>query len=180
MAGAYDYSLKKGSATGQDEQSWYLTSLYNGSNSENIHVIRPDAMGYLSNLSMANNIFNLRLHERQPERTYIDPITGQKKKHTLWLRHQYGHNQFEDSTGSLTSKTNRNVTQLGGDIIQWSSNGSDRFHLGVMAGSGYSHGRSESKLSKYYSHTELNGYSLGLYGTWYQNSSNKMGLYLDS
>lgn len=186
VAGAYDYSLIKGSATGQDKQSWYLTSLYNGGSGSGgnsaggIHAIRPEAMGYLSNLSMANTMFNLRLQDRQPETTYIDPVTGQTKTSTLWLRHQYGFNEFEDSTGSLTSKSNRNIIQLGGDIAQWSTNGSDRFHLGAMAGSGYSHGRAESKLTKYHTRTELSGYSMGLYGTWYQNDRDKTGLYIDS
>lgn len=184
VAGAYDYSLIKGSATGQDNQSWYLTSVYNpgssGAGAGNAHTIRPETMGYLSNLSTANVMFGLRLHDRQPERAYVDLITGQKKTTTLWLRHQYTHNQFEDSTGLLTSKTNRNMTQLGGDIAQWSSNGIDRFHLGAMVGYGYSHGKAESKLTKYRTSTDLKGYSMGLYGTWYQNNIDKKGLYVDS
>lgn len=182
VAGAYDYSLIKGSATGQDDQSWYLTSVYNpnGNGNGNIHTVRPEAMGYLSNLSTANAMFGLRLHDRQPERMYIDPVTGQKKTTTLWLRHQYTNNQFEDSTGLLTSKTNRNMTQLGGDIAQWSSNDIDRFHLGAMVGYGYSHGKAESKLTKYRTSTELKGYSMGLYGTWYQNNIDKKGLYIDT
>lgn len=176
VAGAYEYSLKKGSATNQDQQSWYLTS----PGHDNTPVLRPEGIGYLTNLTLANTLFNLRLHDRQGEREYIDPITGKKKSTSLWLRHSYTRNNFNDASGQLSSRTNRNVFQLGGDILQTSFSGKDRFHLGVMAGYGYVEGHSKSKITGYKADTDLKGYNTGLYSTWYENSEDMSGLYIDS
>lgn len=49
-----------------------------------------------------------------------------------------------------------------------------------MAGYGYAHGRSESKITNYSARNEIKGHSMGLYSTWYENAVDKTGLYVDS
>lgn len=68
---------------------------------------------------------------------------------------------------------------LGGDIAQWSSNGLNRGHLGIMGGYGNNHSHTRSSTTGYSSKGEVNGYSAGLYGTWYANDAEKTGLYVD-
>ncbi|MDN0121596.1 autotransporter outer membrane beta-barrel domain-containing protein, partial [Yersinia frederiksenii] len=53
------------------------------------------------------------------------------------------------------------------------------FHLGLMAGYGNSKSTSESRLSGYSARASVDGYSTGVYGTWYANSADKTGLYVD-
>ncbi|MDN0121593.1 autotransporter outer membrane beta-barrel domain-containing protein, partial [Yersinia frederiksenii] len=57
--------------------------------------------------------------------------------------------------------------------------GMDRFHLGLMAGYGNSKSTTVSGLSGYNAKGTTEGYSTGVYGTWYANEADKSGLYVD-
>ena len=145
-----------------------------------IKVIRPEAGAYVTNLAAANTMFISRLHDRLGETQYTDFITGEEKVTSMWLRQDGGHNRSKTQSGQLKTQTNRYVVQIGSDIAQWSYSGHDRFHLGVMAGYGYAHGHTDAKYSAYKAKSRVDGYSLGLYGTWYANQQDKSGLYVDS
>ncbi|MHA3462624.1 autotransporter outer membrane beta-barrel domain-containing protein [Yersinia enterocolitica] len=181
VAGAYDYSLARG--VGTNAGNWYLTSVANQVTPEqepSIMVERPEAGGYTANLAAANTMFVTRLHDRLGETQYIDVLTGEKKVTSLWLRNEGGHNRSRDSHDQLGTQSNRYVLQLGGDIAQWSHNERDRFHLGIMAGYGNSKSKTESRLSGYSARASVDGYSTGIYGTWYANDTDKSGWYVDS
>ncbi|WP_145601490.1 autotransporter outer membrane beta-barrel domain-containing protein [Yersinia frederiksenii] len=183
-AGAYDYYLQRGA--GSNAANWYLSNAIPTETPEvpgepsPPMVERPEASGYSANLAAANNLFVTRLHDRLGETQYIDALTGEQKVTSLWLRNEGGHNRSRDSQDQLRTQSNRYVMQLGGDIAQWSHNGADRFHLGLMAGYGNSKSTSESRLSGYSARASVDGYSTGVYGTWYANSADKTGLYVDS
>ncbi|MFV8800693.1 autotransporter outer membrane beta-barrel domain-containing protein [Yersinia sp. LJYL362] len=182
VAGAYDYSLARG--VGTNASNWYLTSLSNlpfdpenpvGPGEE---TKRPEAGSYTANLAAANNMFVTRLHDRLGETQYIDALTGEQKVTSMWLRNEGGHNRSRDTSGQLKTQSNRYVMQLGGDIAQWSNDGLDHLHLGVMAGYGNSKSDTHAK-SGYKSSGSVDGYTAGVYSTWYANDEDKSGLYVD-
>lgn len=189
VAGAYDYSLmKKGS-------DWYLSSLYTTPITpttpdtpatpdtpvlRDTPVVRPESASYTANLAAANTMFITELHDRLGETQYTDALTGEKKVTSLWLRQVGGHNSWTDSSGQLDTQSNRYVTQLGGEIAQWSTDGLQRWHLGAMAGYGNNSSNTHSDVTGYHSKGTVDGYSAGLYATWYQNDETKQGVYLDS
>ena len=144
------------------------------------HQYRPEFGSYLANSYAANTLFMTRLHDRLGETQYTDILTGEQKVTSLWMRNVGGHTRFRDGSGQLKTTANRYVLQLGGDVAQWSTDGLDRWHLGLMAGYGNSQSRSASSLTGYRSRGEVNGYSVGLYGTWYANEADKSGTYVDS
>ena len=144
------------------------------------HQYRPEFGSYLANSYAANTLFMTRLHDRLGETQYTDMLTGEQKVTSLWMRNVGGHTRFRDGSGQLKTTANRYVLQLGGDVAQWSTDGLDRWHLGLMAGYGNSQSRSASSLTGYHSRGEVNGYSVGLYGTWYANEADKSGTYVDS
>ena len=144
------------------------------------HQYRPEFGSYLANSYAANTLFMTRLHDRLGETQYTDMLTGEQKVTSLWMRNVGGHTRFNDGSGQLKTTANRYVLQLGGDVAQWSTDGLDRWHLGLMAGYGNSQSRSASSLTGYRSRGEVNGYSVGLYGTWYANEADKSGTYVDS
>ncbi|WP_051323587.1 autotransporter outer membrane beta-barrel domain-containing protein [Budvicia aquatica] len=146
----------------------------------NAPVYRPEAGSYLANQAAANTLFMTRLHDRLGETQYTDILTGEQKVTSLWMRHVGGHNRFRDESGQLKTTSNRYVLQLGGDIAQWSNNGLDRVHLGVMAGYGSNNSKTQSNVTGYASKGNVNGYSVGVYGTWYGNQADKTGVYVDS
>ena len=193
VAGAYDYSLIRG--TGSNAANWYLSNYVDEPKTPvdpetpvapeiptepGQQTQRPEAGSYMSNLAEANTMFVTRLHDRLGETQYIDVLTGERKVTSMWMRNEGGHNRSRDASGQLQTQSNRYVLQLGGDIAQWSNNDLDRFHLGVMAGYGNSKNNTRSNRSGYSSHGSVDGYNLGVYGTWYANDEDKSGLYVDS
>ncbi|WP_159566864.1 autotransporter outer membrane beta-barrel domain-containing protein [Budvicia diplopodorum] len=197
VAGAYDYAVVRG--VGANASNWYLTSLLtpvtpvtpatpvvpvtpNPDPAQNVlpMIERPEAGSYTSNLAAANSLFVTRLHDRLGETQYIDVLTGERKVTSMWLRNEGGHTKSRDANGQLDTQANRYVMQLGGDIAQWSSNDQNRLHLGVMAGYANSKNHTDSRWSGYSSRGTVDGYSTGLYATWYANEADKSGLYVDS
>jgi len=190
VAGAYDYRLARGA--GENNGNWYLTNsteapLGHITSTDPVEepspdsiMLRPEAGSYITNLVAANTMFNTRLHDRLGETQYTDALTGEKRVTSLWLRQVGTHNRWRSDIGSLKTTSNQYVVMLGGDVAQWSSSGLDRGHLGVMAGYGNNQNRTHSGVTGYSSKGQTNGYSVGLYGTWYDNDADKTGLYLDS
>ncbi|HFP5344621.1 TPA: autotransporter outer membrane beta-barrel domain-containing protein [Escherichia coli] len=178
-AGAYDYTLGRG--TGVNSGNWYLTS---GKNSpipdSHNNDLRPEAGTYTANLVAANTMFVTRLHERLGQMQYTDVITGEQKNTSMWMRHEGGHNRWHDASGQLKTQSNRYVVQLGGDIAQWGWGKTDRWHLGVMAGYGNDHSSTDAARTEYRSKGSVNGYSTGLYATWYADDETHNGAYLDT
>ena len=185
VAGSYEYALRRGEGTTFNH--WYLM---NAATTPEEPVpeqpvpeqptLRPESGSYIANLAAANTMFTTRLHDRLGETQYIDRLTGEQKVTSMWMRNVGGHTRFKDSSGQLSTQSNRYVLQLGGDIAQWSTNGLDRWHLGLMAGYGNSQSNTKSDVSRYHSRGQVTGYSAGIYGTWYANEADKTGSYLDS
>ncbi|HCP1380649.1 TPA: autotransporter outer membrane beta-barrel domain-containing protein [Escherichia coli] len=192
-AGAYDYTLGRGQ--GSNSGNWYLTS---GKNTPEPtptpdpdtrpepapggydNDLRPEAGSYTANMAAVNTMFVTRLHERLGPMQYTDVMTGETKNTSMWMRHEGGHNRWRDGTGQLKTQGNRYVVQLGGDIAQWGWGETDRWHLGVMAGYGNEHNNTDSVRTGYRSKGSVNGYSTGLYATWFANDETHNGAYLDT
>lgn len=191
VAGAFEYHLARGKDA--DSPNWYLHNTVEeaggneGSEEEKpaeeddvVRVYRPESGAYASNMAAANTLFNTRLHDRLGETHYVDAITGETKVTSMWLRNTGGHTRFADSSGQQKTQANRYVMQLGGDVAQWSSDGADRYHLGVMAGYANQHSNTHNHLSGQSAKGSISGYSAGVYGTWLQDNEQKTGAYVDT
>ncbi|WP_227724637.1 autotransporter outer membrane beta-barrel domain-containing protein [Yersinia proxima] len=186
VAGAYEYSLGRGN--GVNAGNWYLTSQLNDIPTELINptdpskpsILRPEISSYAANIAGANTLFMTRLHDRLGETQYIDALTGEEKVTSLWMRQVGGHNRSRDTSGQLKTQSNRYVLQLGGDIAQWSDDNLNRWHLGVMAGYANQQSNTNSRVTGIGSKGKVDGYSAGLYGTWYDNDADKNGTYVDT
>lgn len=187
IGGAYEYYLHKNSLSAQDGD-WYLRSERPSVNptpnpeppESPEPVQRPETGSYMFNHMAANSLFQTRLHDRLGETQYTDALTGERQVTSLWLRQVGGHNRSQDNSGQLKNQGNRYVAQIGGDIAQWSSDLRDRWHLGIMAGYARQSNNTESSVSHYQSRGTIEGYSAGVYGTWYANDETKTGSYVDS
>ncbi|HCR0847685.1 autotransporter outer membrane beta-barrel domain-containing protein [Klebsiella aerogenes] len=198
VAGAYDYTLARGQ--GGNAGNWYLTNNgetpvdpvnpvnpdnggdtpdNGGGDKPHTPDIRPEGKAYASNMQAANTLFNMTLHDRLGETHYVD-AQGQEQTTSLWLRQVGGHTRSNDGSGQNKTQANRYVAQLGGDIAQWSSDGADRFHLGVVAGYANQHSNTRNHRNGYSADGSVNGYSTGLYGTWFQDNEEKTGAYVDT
>lgn len=161
----------------------------NGSNSANntqqapgVRVIRPEGAAYLSNLAAANTMFNLRLHDRQNEVANASDAanTSNAASFTPWVRYDYRHNDFKDSSGQLSSKGRSNVIQIGTSLFEHATENHGRVNIGVMGGYGRYSGDSTNALNGYKTSNKLQGYQAGIYGTWYGQTEQKGGPYVDT
>lgn len=173
-AGAYDYLLVRGK--GSNSSNWYLSNWQDTGNT--VQTLRPESGIYTANLAAANHLFTTNFHDLIGGTQYADPLTGEKKETSMWVRNEGGQNRSRDSSGQLKTQDNRYVLQVGGDITQWSSNGDDRYHLGVMAGYANSKSKTVSNANGYRANGSVNGYSMGIYGAWYENIADKTGGYV--
>ena len=189
VAGAYDYNLVRGENS--NSNNWYLTNVLggvvdpgdggdHGDKDEVIKIYRPESAAYSANMAAANNLFNTRLHDRLGETHYVDALTGEEKVTSMWLRNVGGHTRSSDSSGQMKTQANRYVMQMGGDLAQWTTDGANRYHLGVMAGYANQQSNSRNHLSGQKADGSINGYSTGIYATWLQDNEEKSGAYLDS
>ncbi|KTS72229.1 autotransporter outer membrane beta-barrel domain-containing protein [Pantoea stewartii] len=189
VAGAYDYSLHKGNVSGSDLTGWYLTSMTSvpqiqpeqpSSSQIPLHMYRPEAAAYTANLMAANMLFDLSMRDHSGETRYTDPATGYVRKTHMWMLNLGGHGRSSMEDGQNSTQTNRYVLQLGGDLLQGSTNGKDGVHVGLMGGYGSVNSNSHNSLTGQNAKGSVNGYSAGLYGTWYQNAESKTGAWAET
>ncbi|WP_145559401.1 autotransporter outer membrane beta-barrel domain-containing protein [Yersinia mollaretii] len=172
VAGAYEYFLYQGGVSSPTDGDWYLRT--------QADERRPEPASYTANLAAANTLFVSSLADRSGETLYTDLFTGEVKSTSLWLRNQGSHNRSRDDSGELKTQDNRYVMQLGGDVAQWSRNNQDLWRVGVMAGYGNSSSSTVAQGTGYRSTGSVDGYSVGMYGTWFEQGQEQTGAYVDS
>jgi len=143
-------------------------------------VYRPESGSYIANMAAANTLFVTRLHDRQGEHAWVDPVTGERHMTTMWMRNSASHHRFEEAGGQLISRSNNYTLQIGSDVARWSMSGEDSLRLGVMAGYANSNSKSRSQITGYTSRGKADGYSAGLYATWYADDATRTGAWVDS
>ena len=146
--------------------------------SDKDRVRQPEGGSYTANIAAANTMFLHRLHDRTGNLTYVDPDTGKEVTSMLWMRNVDGSTRWEDSTGQLKTEANRYVLQIGSDLYRKQTDNGD-WVLGVMAGYANGNSTTKSRVTGYRSRGEIDGYSLGVYGTWYENKDDENGAYVD-
>jgi len=140
-------------------------------------AIRPAAGSYNSNAWAANTMFQMNLSDRLNS-YYKDesgPDTG-----NAWIRYSGSSIRQRDDSDQLYTKGDKNAVMMGVDMFMPSSSRRDRFTMGVMGGYGHYTGRTHSDSFDYASVGRVDGYSVGLYGTYLQDVGAQQGLYVDS
>ncbi|GKX53480.1 hypothetical protein SOASR029_37890 [Budvicia aquatica] len=188
--GGFDYHLAKGGNNGQ-QQSWYLVSSGGPMPPDPAPMptptpndttqVSPESGSWLGNKYAAQTMFIQTLHDRAGEPLYGNGNTS------FWLRTQGTRMRNADAAGGLIGiDTNKVATQFG--VGLWDvQQGSQTLQAGLMFGYGNAHTTSTSSLvnSKTGQNVgvsakgNVDGYSAGAYGTWYQDSASRLGSYVD-
>ena len=169
VAGAYEYFLYQGGIATPADGDWYLRSSLSSLNPDP-SIYRPEAGGYMANMAAAGNLFSLRLEDRE----------GRAENSSMWLRQEGSRNKHRDSTGQLRTATNSYVAQGGGEVFGTEFTDTDRFGLGLMMAYGQADSKVHSQKTGYKANSSIDGYSAGVYGTWYQDAKTLNGTYVDS
>ncbi|MHA1081254.1 autotransporter outer membrane beta-barrel domain-containing protein (plasmid) [Enterobacter ludwigii] len=186
VAGAYDYHLVRGQ--GDNAGNWYLTSeLTNpdgpGDGNQSgggDKIYRPEGGAYAANLLAANTLFISSLADRQGETAYTDVLTGEKKLTSLWMKNTGAHTRNGDSSGQLKTQSNSYVLMLGGDMATGEARDGSSWRLGALGGYANNHSNTTSSLAGRNAKGDIEGYTAGMYATWYAQGNDRKGLYLDS
>ena len=175
VAGAYDYTLQKGNVSGTDKKGWYLTSHLPTSDTRQY---RPENGSYATNMALANSLFLMDLNERKQFSAVSD--NTQPESASVWMKITGGRTSGKLSDGQNKTTTNQFINQLGGDIYKYHAEKLGDFTLGIMGGYANAKGKTINHTSKKRARNTLDGYSAGLYGTWYQNGANATGLFAET
>ncbi|OBU10344.1 autotransporter outer membrane beta-barrel domain-containing protein [Morganella psychrotolerans] len=181
--GVYEYQLHKG----YKDDSWYLdsydTNVYPPDEKDDKPEpnVNPEVGAHMANRSAALGMFSMTLHDRLGEPHYADSFKGDENASSVWLR-IVGDRQRQDAVSrSMRLQGDTYTTQLGGDIINWNNDNQDTtVRAGVMGGIGKSDYTSRAKRTGTKSDAKIDrAYSVGLYGTWYQNREDENNAYVD-
>ncbi|CAM4205395.1 autotransporter outer membrane beta-barrel domain-containing protein [Bordetella pseudohinzii] len=188
VAGPYEYQLHRGSAAAPDDQSWYLRSEKRpeppGPAPDPEPLYRPEVAAYLANQRLAGQMFAHSMHDRLGEPQFIESqqfADDDSKRRALWLRAVGNWEGSHSRDGNFDVSTNLFLLHGGGDLAQWKLfSETDRLHLGAMLGYGTADSNARADGNPYKAKGRVNGYSAGLYGTWFQNDDTKLGAYVDT
>lgn len=188
VAGAYEYDVvKKG-------ESWFLTS---GAmpdpdptpdpeptpdptpDPRPEPTYRVEAGSYLANYVAGNTLFTASLFDRESDPFNYDTDRAGTNTARLWLRQVGGRSGWSETAGQLSTKANRYVAQLGGELLHLETAAGGRWSTGIMAGYGHHNSTTASRRVGYRSKGGVNGYSVGLYSTRVDQGTG-VGGYLDS
>ena len=139
--------------------------------------IRPAAGAYNSNTWAANTMFQMNLNDRLGNYTQREM---HPKQGSAWIRYSGSSSRLKDNTGALHTKGDKNAVMMGVDMLVQSANGRDQYTVGVTGGYGHYKGRTHSGRFDYTSVGKVDGYGVGLYGTYQQDADAQQGLYVDS
>lgn len=107
-------------------------------------------------------------------------MIGEENEVGIWMYNKGKYNRWCDNSSQLRIWGNSYVVLIGGDIVQWSLNGIDRWYIGMMVGYGYNNNSMNVLSIGYYLEGRMNGYIVGFYVIWYVNDEIYNGFYFDS
>lgn len=135
----------------------------------------------MANHTAALGMFTMTLHDRLGEPHYADSFKGEENASSVWLRITGDRQRHDAINRSMRIKGDTYTTQLGGDIINWNNDAQDTtIRGGIMGAVGKSDYTSSAKRTGTKSDAKIDrAYSVGLYGTWYQNREDENNAYVD-
>lgn len=167
--GIYEYTLQKG----KNDNSWYLSSNPDDPVIDPEKKINPRVGGYLANMAMAFEMFNVTLHDRLGNPDYGQGfLTGDEDGISAWGRIVTVHKDYTAVNKRLNISGDYYVAQVGADLIKVAAENDAQYRFGVMAGYGNSDFTSTSRHTSSKADAKIDqAMSVGIYGTWYQPES---------
>ncbi|KWW34052.1 autotransporter family protein [Cupriavidus metallidurans] len=200
VAGPYEYRLQRGARDGSTPDAWYLLSAQApvpptppGPPAPPLPpapLYRPEVAAYLANQRLSGQMFVHSLHDRLGEPQYIegqDFNRDENMPRSAWLRVVGKWEGSESKDGNFKTSTDSFLLHGGTEIARWETRDENdanrdpaRAHLGLMASYGSASTDAEARGNPARAWGKVEGWALGIYGTWYQNDKRKLGAYVDT
>lgn len=184
----YDYALMRG-GNGGNAQDWYLA--YNDApiapltGESSYKNVSPESGAYVGNQLAATRLFTHGLYDRVS--SYAGDAAASRGR-GVWTRVQGRRDSGQRlSEGQVDITTDSSVLQLGVDLLKADVGTAGALYAGLMGGYGDARVRSISTLVRPTGSTvqartdgKVSGYSVGVYGTYYQDDATRLGAYADT
>lgn len=203
VAGAYEYRLFRGGTDGSNSQAWYLRSAKPPqpappgpgptpsppeSPAPPQPQYRPEVAAYLANQRLVGQMFVHSLHDRLGEPQYAEgtdahsgPDSAPGSVRSGWLRALGNWEGSRSRDGDFKVGTAAFLLQGGAELARWRmATGSDRLHVGAVGSYGNAGSDARADGNPARAKGSVQGWSIGAYGTWYQNDEHKLGAYVDT
>lgn len=95
------------------------------------------------------------------------------------MRTRVAHGSYDSVHGQLSNRNHNYSLQIGGDLNVWALDNGGYFHLGIMSGYGDAQNTSKSGSTGAKTDGKVKDYTVGVYGTYFANQDNNLGIYLD-
>lgn len=171
VAGAYEYSLYQG-LPNQWNGNWYLRS----AGPDGAMQWRPESGAYLGNQSLTNVMQMHTLYDR--EGAQFNQGNG-----SVWVRVTGGQIDSKAANGQIDMDSDYTLVQFGGDLLTF-GDGKQRLQIGLMGSWGTGDtdttGNRDLYGTRHTANGSVDGYSVGLYATWFADAATRQGIYVDS
>ncbi|VWC39338.1 autotransporter family protein [Burkholderia lata] len=202
-AGGYDYMLARG-GQGGNADDWYLVSAAKPEPPVPPGPVDPDPPigpeitppppraaapepdAYLANADAAATMAIHTLHQREDQSLRTDRAGSQPLDGAAWLRAE---GQFTSMSGGARSVSgNGRLVHAGADLLRFDDGRGGRIRAGAMGMYGSQTSWStrplwnaaEQRIADATARGSVEGYNVGLYGTWYGNRDILSGPYVDA
>ncbi|VWC44134.1 outer membrane autotransporter [Burkholderia lata] len=202
-AGGYDYMLARG-GQGGNADDWYLVSAAKPEPPAPPGPVDPDPPivpeitppapraaapepdAYLANADAAATMAIHTLHQREDQSLRTDRAGSQPLDGAAWLRTE---GQFTSMSGGAHSVSgNGRLVHAGADLLRFDDGRGGRIRAGAMGMYGSQTSWStrplwnaaEQRIADATARGSVEGYNVGLYGTWYGNRDILSGPYVDA
>ena len=191
VAGPYEYQLLQGGAQNADG-NWYLRSELEPTPptppdpptppNPPQPLFRPEVAAYLANQRVAAEMFVHSLDDRASGTSQSAAnADGSSRPGSVWLRMEGRNEGSNSSDGTFHVNTDSFLMQGGVEVAQKKlTPGADLLHLGLMATYETAQSNAEAAGNPATARGNVAGYSIGAYGTWYQNDASRLGAYADT
>lgn len=185
VAGVYEYRLFRGDQAGANPDVWYLRSERSPEPTPTPQALyRPEVAAYLANQRLAGQMFVHSLHDRLGEPQYVESQgfdRAEDKPRAGWLRAVGNWQGSRSKDGVYKTSTDSFLLHGGLELAKWHlGSETDRAHAGLMASYGNARTDADAAGNAFHARGKVEGWSVGAYGTWYQNDENRLGAYVDT
>ncbi|WP_454763033.1 autotransporter family protein [Cupriavidus campinensis] len=190
VAGPYEYLLYRGSKDATAPNAWYLRSEIPepppappAPTPDVRPLYRPEVAAYLANQRLSGQMFVHSLHDRRGEPQAGEGQAAERQGQTRagWLRVVGKWEGSRSQDGVFKTSTDAVLLQGGAEVGVWQAGGpASRLHGGVMGSYGNASTDADAQGNAARAKGKVEGWSLGIYGTWYQDDETKQGAYADT
>lgn len=145
---------------------------------------RPEIGAYIGNAYAAATLFNHDLHDRLNNvgcNTADNAVTGAGNDRCFsWIRLEGARSNASAVQNQVQFQSHQWLIHGGTELADRATSATGQLHLGVMAGYGHVDTWAQANGNPNRATGSLDNYAAGLYGTWFQNDTDRQGAYVDS